>query len=442
MSPPESLPVLSLVLLLVLAGCLGSLGDVGDETPGSLEQVWLSDTERDIKGNHHAVAAARIDGRPMVFAPLSGHAHSTATAADGHRHSHARGCALVGIDGTDGEVRWRNPIPEADCTIHSVADPVVADVDGDGDREVVAATTEERVSVYDPTTGAVTSSARLSAYGFSRPLVGDFLADESRNGSGGSTDAVGAREIVVVDVRGNVAVLSGTEPRWRHQLGGDVQAQPQAAALDADPQRELVVGTISGSVVALDPGEGVVWNRTLPDRSVTWLTAGQADADPETEVAAATYEGEVIVLDDDGEVLWRRDVGKLASVHAFVDGDGDGRAELYAVDKNGTVTAFGADGEEEWRRDVVEGEAQMTPPPVAGDLTGDGSLELVVATNAGGVRVLDPATGDLLATYSRDVPIWTHPTLADLDGDGDAEILVTYGDGRVARLAYHPPDEG
>lgn len=423
-------PALSLVLLLALAGCLGALG--GTDTPGSLDQVWLSDTERDIEGNHHAVAAGRIDGLPWVFAPLSGHAHSDGTATDGHQHDHARGCALTGLNGTDGAVLWHNPVPEDACTIHSIADPVIADADDEGELEVVAATTEERVAIFDPTTGAVTRSVRLSAYGFSRPLVADFVAGES----GGRTGS----EIAVVDVRGTAVVVGDDgEVLWEHRLGSDVQSQPHAADLDADPERELVAGTISGHVVALDPGEGVRWNRSLGDASVTWLTAGQADDDPATEIAVATYEGDVVLLDDDGSVRWRHNVGRLAAVHAFADGDDDGGSEVYAVNRTGTVTAFSADGSVEWTRDVVDEEVQMTPPPVLGDLDGDGAPELVVADNAGGVTVLDPATGEVLATHSRDASVWTHPTLADLDGDGSQEILVVYGDGRVARLAYDPP---
>ena len=47
-----------------------------------------------------------------------------------------------------------------------------------------------------------------------------------------------------------------------------------------------------------------------------------------------------------------------------------------------------------------------------------------------------PRTGERLASYERDVPIWMRPTLADLDRDGDPEVLITYDDGRVVALSY------
>jgi outer membrane protein assembly factor BamB len=70
-----------------------------------------------------------------------------------------------------------------------------------------------------------------------------------------------------------------------------------------------------------------------------------------------------------------------------------------------------------------------------GDIDGDGGSDIVVAGNDGTVSVVSP-DGEVEATYSRDVPVFTHATLHDIDGDGDDEALVMYADGRVVALDY------
>jgi hypothetical protein len=77
----------------------------------------------------------------------------------------------------------------------------------------------------------------------------------------------------------------------------------------------------------------------------------------------------------------------------------------------------------------------MTPPPSLGDVDGDGALELVAVTNNGIVSIVDPRSGEILDSYNRDVPIWVHPTLADVNEDSAAEVFVIYGDGRVVAFS-------
>jgi hypothetical protein len=92
----------------------------------------------------------------------------------------------------------------------------------------------------------------------------------------------------------------------------------------------------------------------------------------------------------------------------------------------------------------------MTPPPVVGDVTGDGTPDVVAVTNDGGVHVVDPATGAVRGSYGRDASLFTHATLADTDsversstgsaaqprnGDGRKEVYVVYGDGVAVALS-------
>jgi len=396
--------------VVVLLGAVVAFGLAGGAASSTeLGATWTSDTGRQVSANHHAVAVA--DG--SVYAPIS-------DDRDGS-------CALVSATAADGETRWRYEIPPENCTIHAVADPTVTDVDGDGRTEVLAATTEKEVAIFDAASGGVESRLGLSDYGYTQPIVANL------------TPAAG-REIIAVDVTGTVFVF---DPEgavlWSATLDEYVWAQPTIDDFDGDGSPELVVGGREGDAVLFGPNGAVEWNTTVSKNgSISWGTHGQADGDPALEAVFATVGGDVVMVDGrSGAVEWRRNVGEFAAVHAFGDGDGDDVPEVYATGQDGRIHALDAGtGEIEWTTEIVVDRVQMMPPPNLGDLDGDGSSELLAAGNDGSVTVLDPATGDVLSSYARDVPIYTHATLADSDGDGASEAYVTYADGRVVRLNY------
>lgn len=402
------------VLILVGAAVVLVAVSGGPGSSIGITEAWVSDTARDRPVNHHAPAAGIVRGEGMVFVPISGTPHTDQ-------------CALVGLYGTNGSTRWNYPIPRDDCTIHSVADPAIADYDGDGVEEVFVATTEEAIVGLDAVTGSEVFRHELPSYGYTKPIVSDV-------------DGVDGMEVVAVDAEGTVVVLrpNGTV-LWERPGASHTWGQPGVADFDGDGQRELLVGLgESGGLYLFEPDGTIAWNRSdVVQGSITWMTTGQVDGDPGEEVAIATSDGVVAMVDGRaGTVEWRRDLGTLAAVHAFGDGDGDGEAELYAVADDAVLRSYTAsDGTIEWTATLTDEDVQMTPPPALGDVDGDGEQELVAVTNDGVVSIVDAKTGEIGDTYRRDVPIWTHPTLADVDGDGVPEVFVIYGDGRVVSLS-------
>ncbi len=400
-------------LVVLLGGIALAATYDGGSSGARLTERWVSDTSTETLGNHHAPAAGRVEGRGMVYAPVSG-------------RSGTAQCSLVALDASNGTERWSHPIPPENCTIHSVADPAIADYDGDGAKEVLAATTERSVVALHPVTGREEFRYDLDAYGYTKPVVADFTGD-------------GAKEVVVVDVRGTVSVVrpDGTAV-WTKRLSSYVWGQPTAADFTGDGRPELALGLGDGDLVVFGRDGSVRWRLTNPfDSSITWQTTGEIDGDPGREIVVATRDGAVAAVDGrTGDVEWRRNFGAFAAVRAVGDGDGDGEPEVYAVARDGKLRSLDArTGEVEWTTTLTTGDVQMTPPPSMGDVTGDGSPEVVAVTNDGIVSVVDPASGEVLDSYKRDVSVYTHPTLADADGDGVPEIYVIYGDGSVVALS-------
>lgn len=400
-----------LVVVLLLAGsgvaAYGLLADGG----GGLTATWVSGTDRETSVNHHTPAAGFAAGRPFVFAPISSSGGETG------------GCSLTALAGANGSVVWHDWIRGEDCISHAVADPTLADYDGDGVREVLAATTEEALVAYAPTTGDVELRVDLTDYGYTKPVVADLLPGDGS-------------EVVVVDVSGALFVV---EPdgsvAWRHDFGTYTWGQPRVADFDADDAPEIAVATGAGNVTLFEANGSVAWTRDT-SLSATWSASAQADDDPAVEFAVTGPSGRVLVVDGaTGDVEFETDVGRFGAVHAFGDGDGDDVTELYVVNRDGVLHAIEvATGETDWETTLTTADVQMMPPPSLGDVDGDDAPELVAPTNDGSVLVLDPETGAVTAQYSRDVPIWTNVRLADLDRDGVQEVYLVYGDGRVVRL--------
>ncbi|WP_049900015.1 FG-GAP-like repeat-containing protein [Halococcus agarilyticus] len=411
--------VAAVVVLVGLAGAaafgLAGTGGVGSDgiDDGTLAERWVSDPQAALESNHHTPAVAFVDGESFVAVPINSRQGKT--------------CVLSVLDG-NGSERWRRTVASEACTVHSVSDPTIADFDGDGDREVIAATSTKEIVVYGLRSGREEFRHDLTSYGYAKPLVADLLPAEGN-------------ETVVTDLLGGVFAFRGDgSVAWQRTFDDARVRQPAVADFDADGQPEIAIGQLDGEAIVLERDGRVAWRTSLPNAtSVKWMATGQADGDDPIELVFATFFGEVMALDGtNGSVEWRRNLSaRGATVHTLGDGDGDGRPEVYVGARDGTLRSLdAANGSVEWTTQLTGETVLAMPPPSLGDLDGDGNLELVAVTGNGLVSVVDPTTGETVDAYEREVPIWTFPRLADADGDGRDEVFVIYGDGRVVALSY------
>lgn len=398
--------------LAVAVAATGALAVAIVPSGPTLAETWVSEPPDGAAGNHHGPAVGTVDGEPLVFAPISGTREGQA-------------CRLVALDAANGDAVWHHQVPPANCTVHAVADPTVAE--WGGHQTVLVATTQNAVFDLDPATGDTRERYGLSSYGYTPPQVVDLVPG-------------GGEELLIADARGSVQLIAanGTVV-WREAFGGFVWTTPVVGNVSGGGSPQVAFGTSDGRLVVLDRSGGTFREVAEPfDGSLTWLTSGQLDEDPALELVAATSSGQVVAIDGaTGEVQWTRAFDRFAAVAAVGDGNGDGSVEVYATAADGAVRALaGETGETEWERTVATSDVQMMPPPAFGDVTGDGTEELVVASNDGRVVALNPASGSMLAEYTRDATVFETPVLADVDDDPDLEVFVIYADGAVVRLDY------
>lgn len=408
-------PVTVAAVIVVVATLGAVVGVAVFGPPGTdsvtLEERWVSDTAREGEVNHHSPAVGLVDGRAIVYAPIS-------ARSDGGP------CSLVALDADGGSGLWDHTVRSENCTIHAVADPTVADYDADGDPEVLVGTTDDVLLGFDARSGEEELRYGLASYGYTEPVVDDLTGD-------------GSPEILIVDARGTVhAVRPNGTAVWTRDVDSYVWAAPAVADFDADGDREIAVGVGSGRIEVLDGDGTTVTNASEPiEDLLTTMAVGDTDGDPAVEIVATTRDGDVVAVDGaTGESLWTRDLGDLAAVAEIVAVEGD--PMVYATAGDGRLHALdAATGETAWTTTLTSEDVQMTPAPILGDLDGDDGPELVAVTNDGRVLVVDPASGDVFDSYRRGVTIWTSPAVADVDGDGADDVFVIYGDGRVVALS-------
>ncbi len=163
---------------------------------------------------------------------------------------------------------------------------------------------------------------------------------------------------------------------------------------------------------------------------------GVACAAPDSQPAPASQPDSVtrtvIALDIPGP-----DDQDSAGGMLVADVTGDGKPD-FLVTVRGHLAVYGNDGRKLWiaKTDIVVGgqsESQGLPghhgPGVAaGDVDGDGRVEVVYLTKDGTLHVVDGATGKAKATARPPVPEgaarWEQAMIADFRGHGDRDILL------------------
>lgn len=220
----------------------------------------------------------------------------------------------------------------------SATAPAVGDLEGNGGTDIVTVTRDGVVEVFDGTGGrrAGWPSEPLAGAGTISPLLADVDAD-------------GNLEIVVPGNGGRIHCLEAAgqvkSGGWPVTLGAEMAGEPAAADLDGDGGAEILVALADGSVVVLD-GAGQVrdgWPVMLPDEPIGGPLAIVADGGTLPAAVVATSSGCVFAFDGNGQDLpgWpKRHDGDLAQMPAGVGNNGYGQSLLWITATDGTVRSF------------------------------------------------------------------------------------------------------
>lgn len=127
-------------------------------------------------------------------------------------------------------------------------------------------------------------------------------------------------------------------------------------------------------------------------------TLADINRDGKMEIVVGTSVGFLYVLDSAGEPLegWPVQMGEIQGQPLVADLNGDGYMEIFAADSRGNTALFNYRGHELWERHVGGLVSQMA---TAGDVNGDGALEIVFGTATGEIHVVSGRTGEELPQF-------------------------------------------
>ena len=363
------------------------------------------------------------------------------------------------------------------------AAPALADLDGDGDLDALIGHCCGGGAdlVYLENTGTAAAAT------FVRDDAANPFADEidSPAPAFADLDSDGDLDVVVGEFFGRVftyvndcpgvtPTLTRLEPA-NPLAGADVgsEAAPAVADLDGDGDLDALVGTNEGTVVFYaNRGTAVAPDLVRDDAgnpldgedvgSFAVPAVADLDGDGDLDAFVGTNAGTVLyfenrgtaiapdlVRDDAGNPFAGEDVGFYAAP-AFADLDGDGDLDAFVGNTGDAVVYYENRGtavapdliRDDAGNPLANQSAGFDAKPAFADLDGDGNLDAFVGERGGTVVYLaniGTATapdlvrdGGANPLAGADVGEFAAPTFADFDGDGDLDALVGAADGTVA----------
>ena len=367
-------------------------------------------------------------------------------------------CCLGGGAARAGEVPFSTqpPISTGTPLARAVS---AADVDGDGDLDALSASlTGSPLSGSFPgiawhenlgLAGWATHTVALSSNGASDVEAADIDGD-------GDVDLVSSSAL------GNLGVawhenVAGNGSKWAartitDQGGGALSVT--SADVDGDGDRDVLAGVAAGGTVA--------WYENTLGNGSAWVTRTITTAAPGgVSVVAADIDGDgdqdVLSASNDHKVAWHENTlgngtawlmrtittnaGLVSNVLA-ADIDGDGDQDAIAASMDGDHVAWyenTAGNGSSWSWRPIATNLSNPSALAVGDVDGDGDLDAVTAPlGIEQVYWLENTAGNgaswTLHTVAT-VGLVNAIGLADIDGDGDPDVLSA--DGSYGRINWH-----
>lgn len=290
-----------------------------------------------------------------------------------------------------------------------------ADIDGDGDTEILFSSRDKKVYV-------LTNRGSLKwQFEESKEWIGTVFGIDNL----AATDAVR----VVAGSRDNKVYALDKSGRllWEF-VAGMVIRQVFVQDIDSDGKAEVIVGSEDHCVYVLACETGELLWKYATEGWIRAICVGDIDGDGEVEVLAGSGDKYLYVIDNKGLLKWKYDTENRIYALFAKDIDGDGVIEVLVGSDAKDLYALTPDRQIKWK---FTPENRILSIFVA-DLNNDGHLEVIAGSEDNHIYILDHQ-GRLLWKHNlRNRVFSIHVT--DFDHDGILEILAGTGDDSIHAL--------
>ncbi len=295
--------------------------------------------------------------------------------------------------------------------------PAVADLDADGETDVIVAATTGNVTALDRN-GRLLWQTTLDGPLSISPTVVDVTGEPGP-------------EVLVLNNHGVLFCLDGRSGGavWEQRLPSIItwgMTAVVARDLDQDGQAEIVTADDAGTVVCFSGDGRELWSYTGGQGTTMCPAVGDLGFGPETEIVVSGYSGLVVCLSHDGQVRWTHQGAGPASSPVIANITGDAQNEVV-VALAGVLTALDREGTPLW---TVPMKREVDSALTIADLDGDGASE-IIAVDVAAHMVCASGDGAVRWTANVEERVRRSPSVADIDGDGTPEVLVAGYSGAI-----------
>ncbi len=252
------------------------------------------------------------------------------------------GNGRVYVYGADGVAKWTKSLGDFSGISGQVrnGNAVVADIDADGDFEIIAGSYANDLYAFDHT------GTELWTYSTGGPIISTPLVIDLD----GNPFDVGL-EIIFGSTDDNLYVISKTGTLvWLRDTGATIETSATALLIDDDAYQDIVIGNNAGNLLAYTDQGDLINMGDWPFSAAAGISAppvaADANQDNITDIIVPSEDGVVHALQTSGSVVsgWPiTTTNAVVNAVAIANIDGDAQKEIVAADVGGNIHIWGVE---------------------------------------------------------------------------------------------------